>query len=206
VNGLDPIADLWQWTLTTLHSPAGYGVGTWFLALVFLWSGAPKLIRPLPAAVTITDFGVVSRPRAWMGATLGALELVLGVGLLIGRALSPWLTLATLLLVVFEALILRALLRGDLFPCNCFGGGEAEEVSPTTLVRTGFLALLAGALAVAPLTTVSRTPLSVETYLGLVTAGGLLLTSVVLSRVPRLLLWNREVTVHYRARAGECAQ
>lgn len=204
MDGLGPLTDLLAWCLDAVHSSPGYEIATWFLALVFLWSGAVKVARPKLAAVAIADFRLVRRPRRWHGLALGAFELAVAAALVAGSAMHVVLGVTTAMLAVFAALILRSLLAGERFACFCFGGQD-DGLSWTSFARTLALGGLAALLAVAPLGTATRGVLSEETYLALITAGGALLTLVALSRVPRLLRWNREVTAFYNARAEEVA-
>jgi uncharacterized membrane protein YphA (DoxX/SURF4 family) len=201
MGGLQPVIDLLQWSAATLRGPAGYAVASWLLALVFLWSGIAKLRRPQLTSLALFDFHVVRRPRTWQGAVAGLVEVSLGCALIVGGAMPIVLGLALALLLAFSLMVARSLIADERFPCACFGG--EDELSSLTVARTCALAVLAGILLTAPVDAVSRNPLDETTYLALVIAGALLLGGLALSRVPRLLRWNSEVSAIYRRLARE---
>lgn len=69
------------------------------------------------------------------------LETVLGIVLIAGVAVRWAAAASTALLAFFFALMFRAYLMGESIACGCFGPGEQLGVG--TLVRDGFLLLLA---------------------------------------------------------------
>lgn len=75
--------------------------------------------------------------------TLPWVELVVGLGLILGLWLRVWATIASVMLAVFFGLMVRAYAKGMEISCGCFGPGEI--ISWKTLLRDG--SLLAGALA-----------------------------------------------------------
>jgi uncharacterized membrane protein YphA (DoxX/SURF4 family) len=123
-------------------SPAVLGVGSWLLAIVFVWSGTAKAVRPGSAAEAIRNFGFVSRARPAYGMALGATEIALG--LLLASAVAPLAAAvaAGVLLTLFALVLARSVARGDHVPCFCFGG-DREPVSLRTVGRTATLAALA---------------------------------------------------------------
>lgn len=129
------------------ESPGWQGVGGWFLAWVFAWSGVVKLRRPVLTAMAIVDFRVAGRVRPRLGLALGAVEV--GLALVLAAGVAPLLSalLAAGILWLFAFLIARSLVAGERFACLCFGDSHAE-LSPTTLARTAALALFASAIAV----------------------------------------------------------
>ena len=119
------------------------------LAAVFVASGVSKLTRPFGAALALSQFGIVRSVRISLGRLLGAVELALGVALLLLPAASVAFACAFALLAVFTVLLARALARGETFECACFGAHGAPIGAPT-LVRTAVLMLAAaGGLALA---------------------------------------------------------
>jgi uncharacterized membrane protein YphA (DoxX/SURF4 family) len=84
--------------------------------------------------------------------TLPWAELLIGLLLIVGlwRRIST--AAASLLLLVFFALMVRAYAKGMEIACGCFGPGEA--ISWRTLLRDG--ALLAGALFLAAVSFLGR--------------------------------------------------
>ena len=114
---------------------------------VFAYAGYVKLRDPWQIfAASIASYELVPM---WMGEILAKtfpwFEIVLGVGLVIGRRLlAPSATLTALVLLFFNVMLWRAFLQGKEIDCGCFGAGEA--LTWKTLVRDG--SMLAGALVV----------------------------------------------------------
>src|SRR5215208_4133817 len=171
-----------------LTSPAGYGIAVWVLAIVFVWSGLAKLRRPALAAMAITDFGVLRKIRPWLGTALGGAELLLALSLIVGVLPIVFLPATAGLLWLFVLLIARSLWSGKEFSCFCFGDADAR-ISGVTLLRTIALALLASALAVAPLPYAS---LGQSYLLQALCAVALVGTIALGGQVPKLLRWNRD--------------
>jgi hypothetical protein len=126
-----------------LDNSGFFEVGVFFLAGVFGWSGVTKLRRPMLAAMAMVDFGVVKRVQRWYGSLLGVSEVVLAAVLLAaagshhaGLQIALW--AAAFLLGFFTLIVGRSLVRGENFPCACFGENDTE-LSRATLVRTGTL-------------------------------------------------------------------
>ena len=78
----------------------------------------------------------------WVARTLPWVELLIGVLLIAGRWMRVATGAASLLLLLFFGLMVRAHLKGMEINCGCFGPGEA--ISWRTLLRDG--AILAGSL------------------------------------------------------------
>lgn len=109
------------------------------LGLVFLAAAATKLgdlgAWPAQAAALGAPARVVPVVPWW--------ELVLGALLIVGAA-RPWpAVLAGLTLVVFTALIVRVLRRGQHPPCACFGNVRARPLGWGHVARNGVLVVLA---------------------------------------------------------------
>lgn len=153
-NGLSALGDLLSEIIDVVATPAVFGAGALALALVFLASAWPKLRDPGVAALAISDFGIGTGPRAWAGLALGAAELTLSLLLVLasvsasGEFRQAVLGIATLVLLAFSSLILRALRSGEEFACRCFGGATSP-ISGFTLLRTGALAGIALLLLIA---------------------------------------------------------
>lgn len=179
----------------------GYEVATWFLAGVLLWSGVSKILHPWKAALAMADFGVVRVPRRSFGLGLGATELMLGVVLAVGQASRLALLVAVFLFLVFTALIAHSLLRGDRFPCQCFGADDAR-LGVISLLRAFGLLLLSGVLLAADNSDALRSPGSTETYLTLISAVAILASFALAAQFSRLIAWNGE-TVAYLRGLGE---
>jgi hypothetical protein len=134
------------------------------------------------------DFGVLRRVRPRLGGALGAAELLLALSLITGTLPVVFLPVTAGLLWFFVLLIARSLWSGRDFSCFCFGDA-GSRLSRLTLVRTAVLALLASALAVAPLPyagfdqTYLLQALCAAAFVGAVALGG---------QIPKLLRWNRD--------------
>ena len=109
------------------------------LGLVLLYAGYAKLQHPwISFAATIEAYKILppdaviftARTLPWFEVVLGAL-LVLGVGL-------RWVAaVASALLLMFFAILVRSYALGMDVDCGCFGPGE--KLSWKTLVRDGLL-------------------------------------------------------------------
>ena len=188
MNGFVSALSLLSGAVGLLTAPAGYGIAVWVLAIVFVWSGLAKLRRPALAAMAITDFGVLRKIRPWLGSTLGGAELLLAVSLIAGVLPIVFLPVTAGLLWFFVLLIAKSLWSGKEFSCFCFGDADAK-ISRVTLVRTIALALLASALAVAPLPYASIG----QTYLLQALCAAALVGAIALGgQIPKLLRWNRD--------------
>lgn len=114
-------------------------VGRIGVGLVLLYAGYAKLQQPwISFAATIEAYKILppdaviftARTLPWFEVVLGAL-LVLGVGL-------RWVAaVASALLLMFFAILVRSYALGMDVDCGCFGPGE--KLSWKTLVRDGLL-------------------------------------------------------------------
>jgi Methylamine utilisation protein MauE len=171
---------------------AWWATAVWALGFVLLLSGTGKLRHPLPAALAMAGFGLGGRRRTAAARALGAVELALGVALAGRLALPLALAITTALFVAFAALLARALLRGERFPCGCFGADDAM-ISGRTLVRAALLAGIAfGALVATVAGDAAAAPPLRERLLTGVTAAGLLALAALAVNVPKLTRWNAE--------------
>ena len=130
------------------------------LAAVFVYAAWSKLRQPwLLFAMAIDAYGVLPE---WAVMTLARalpwFELALGLLLLTGFWLRQSAIIASALLVVFFAVMLRSYTKGLQIDCACFGFGEA--ISLKTLLRDGLLVLSSVALTALAFgrTTPSATP------------------------------------------------
>jgi hypothetical protein len=190
MNGFESALSLIAEVLRLVTAPAGYGIGVWVLATVFVWSGIAKLRQPALAAMAMMDFGVLRRVRPRLGGALGAAELLLALFLAASTLHLVFLPVTAVLLWFFALLIARSLLAGEDFACFCFGDGDSR-LSWLTFARTATLALLASVLAIAVPTTGTYANFS-ETYLLQAVSAVALVGVIVLgSQIPKLLRWNR---------------
>ena len=119
------------------------------LAAVFALAAVGKLTDREGTRRSLAEFGV---PNGFLAAAAIALPVVelAAAGLLIPAAtarLGGLLALA--LLLIFSAVVGRALARDERPDCNCFGGLNSAPVGRSTLVRNLALAVLAALVVVA---------------------------------------------------------
>jgi uncharacterized membrane protein YphA (DoxX/SURF4 family)/peroxiredoxin len=125
------------------HLPVAVSLCQLVLAAVFAVAGAAKLRDLAETRRAVAGFGAPAPLQAPLAVVLPLVELAIA-GALFVPALARWAALAALaLLLVFCAVIVRALARGSAPDCNCFGGLTQTEVGRGTLARN----LLLGALA-----------------------------------------------------------
>ncbi|MES1261372.1 MAG: MauE/DoxX family redox-associated membrane protein [Acidobacteriota bacterium] len=117
--------------------------GRLILAGIFIAAGYFKLREPwLQFAVSLNGFKIL--PDAALEPVAKILpwcELALGLAILSGIWLRWFSLLATLMLAVFFAVLVRSFALGLQVDCGCFGSGEA--LGPKTLVRDGLMLALA---------------------------------------------------------------
>jgi peroxiredoxin len=114
------------------------------LAGVLGVAGVAKLTDPGGTRSALAGFGVpatLTRPGAWC---LPLVELALAALLLMRASAWTGAVAAFGLLLLFTAVLGRALARGEQPSCGCFGQLGPAPVNRSTLVRNGVLLALAG--------------------------------------------------------------
>jgi uncharacterized membrane protein YphA (DoxX/SURF4 family) len=116
------------------------------LGVIFVYAAWIKLSLPWQLfAMSIDSYQLLPASLVEILArTLPWFELLLGLVLITGRWLRVSSAVASLLLLVFFSLIVRAALKGQEISCGCFGPGET--ISWKTMLRDG--SMLAGSLLV----------------------------------------------------------
>ncbi len=95
------------------------------LAVVFIWSGLSKLIKPQSFILIIEAYGFVPDPLLWpMAIFLCLAELAGGIGLLLDTQYA--LGLITGLLLLFMMVLGYGLWLGLDVDCGCFGPDDPE--------------------------------------------------------------------------------
>ena len=114
------------------------------LGAVFVYAAWTKLREPWELfAMSIDAYKVLPYWAVLVVArTLPWAEMLIGLALMAGRWLRLSAAAASLLLLVFFGLMVRAYAKGMQIDCGCFGGGDT--ISLRTLARDG--GLLAGYL------------------------------------------------------------
>jgi uncharacterized membrane protein YphA (DoxX/SURF4 family) len=102
-----------------------YVFGRWILGIIFLYSGVSKLIDPQSFAAIIDAFGLVPEMLIDpLAIGLPVLEILLAFGLILDIRGS--LTLTTILMALFMAILGYAIHMGLDIDCGCFGPDDPE--------------------------------------------------------------------------------
>lgn len=117
---------------------------------IFIYAAYVKLKDPWELfALAISQYQLLPLTMVeWVARSLPWIELAVGVLLVTGRWLKVGATAASLLLLTFFVLMIRADLKGMAINCGCFGGTD-DVISWKTLLRDG--SMLAGSLALTAL-------------------------------------------------------
>ena len=148
MNGFE---ELYRATGYLTHDPMPLALRV-ILSGLFVIAGTQKLRHPLLAATAALNFRVVAHVRRRVGVTLGAVEVV--TGLLLVLPLRPVAVLgascALALALGFALVIGRALVAKEHFSCHCLSSGS-EELSALSFLRAVMMAVAAAvALATLP--------------------------------------------------------
>jgi putative oxidoreductase len=112
------------------------------IAALFVFAAATKLPDPGSFAQQIANYQLTPWPvTAGLAVLLPALELCVGLCLLLGRWESGALVWTAILLTVFSAALAAAIARGLSIDCGCFGRSVENTGTMWPLVRN--LTLLA---------------------------------------------------------------
>lgn len=112
------------------------------IAALFLFAAITKLIDPSSFAQQIANYQLTPWPAtAVLSVFLPALELCVGMSLLLGRWESGALVWVAILLTIFSGALLSAIVRGLSIDCGCFGRSIENTGTLWPLIRN--LALLA---------------------------------------------------------------
>lgn len=92
-----------------------------FLGAVFIIASLDKIIHPDAFALSIVNYKVVGTTLSMVIATiLPPMELLCGLGLILGIYVRSNALMISGMLVVFTVLVISALLRGLDITCGCF--------------------------------------------------------------------------------------
>lgn len=200
MSGFEALWTLIQQGEALLIGATGSGIASWFLVLIFAFSGLPKVRRPALAALAMMNFGLFQRVLPFFGRMLGVSEMGLALALALdaSHVLDIWFAVvaAAVLLWSFTFLIARSLLADAKFACFCFGEVD-DQISAWTLARTLALALLASGLAMGRGSTSGITSVQPILVQGLI-ALSLFGTLALVLQVPVLLRWNRGLFARHR--------
>jgi putative oxidoreductase len=112
------------------------------VAALFLFAAISKLVDPSSFAQQIANYQLTPWPAtAVLSVFLPALELCVGICLLLGRWESGALMWVAIMLTIFSGALLSAIVRGLSIDCGCFGRSVENTGTLWPLIRN--LALLA---------------------------------------------------------------
>jgi hypothetical protein len=123
-------------------------ISTFIVGLVFLFSGALKVINAKPFIEHVHKYGVIP-PRAVLNAALAFIGLELALGAALALCLFPqWLIPGTiLLLLVLTGLSLWGAASGKIEDCGCYGGLLLFTPRQSALLNLGYILLLGVSLS-----------------------------------------------------------
>lgn len=99
------------------------------LGIVFLYSAYSKLKNPLVFSESIYNYQILGMVlSAWAAVLVPVLEGIVGVGLITGLWLRESLILTAALYMVFDLMILQAMIRGLDIDCGCFSPGDSGPI------------------------------------------------------------------------------
>jgi putative oxidoreductase len=113
------------------------------IAALFLFAAIAKLIDPGAFAQQIANYQLTPWPAdAVLSVFLPALELCVGICLLLGRWESGALVWLAVLLMIFSGALISAIVRGLSIDCGCFGRSVENTGTLWPLIRNlGLLAV-----------------------------------------------------------------
>ena len=117
------------------------------VAALFLFAAFTKLIDPGSFAQQIANYQLTAWPvTAGLALFLPALELCVGICLLVGGWESGALVWTTILLAIFSGALITAIARGLSIDCGCFGRSVENTGTIWPLVRNLGLLVVTGFL------------------------------------------------------------
>lgn len=125
-------------------------IGQVILAGIFIYAGYAKLREPWPQfALSLYSFKLLpDKALEPLARTLPWCELALGLAILSGILLRWSAFIASLLLTLFFAVLIRSYAMGLEVDCGCFGAGETS-LGPLRLTEEAAMLALAVAVTVA---------------------------------------------------------
>jgi putative oxidoreductase len=117
------------------------------IAALFLFAAITKLVDPSSFAQQIANYQLTPWPAtAVLSVFLPALELCVGISLLLGRWESGALVWVAILLTIFSGALLSAIVRGLSIDCGCFGRSIENTGTLWPLIRNLVLLVVTGFL------------------------------------------------------------
>jgi putative oxidoreductase len=117
------------------------------IAALFLFAAITKLVDPSSFAQQIANYQLTPWPAtAVLSVFLPALELCVGISLLLGRWESGALVWVAILLMIFAGALISAIVRGLGIDCGCFGRSVENTGTLWPLIRNLVLLAVTGFL------------------------------------------------------------
>lgn len=117
------------------------------IAALFLFAAVAKLLDPATFAQQIANYQLTPWPMtAGLAVLLPALELCVGICLLLGRWESGALLWTAILLTIFSGALVAAIARGLSIDCGCFGRSVENTGTIWPLIRNLGLLVVTGFL------------------------------------------------------------
>jgi uncharacterized membrane protein len=117
------------------------------IAALFLFAAITKLVDPSSFAQQIANYQLTPWPAtAVLSVFLPALELCVGISLLLGRWESGALVWVAVLLTIFSGALLSAIVRGLSIDCGCFGRSIENTGTLWPFIRNLVLLVVTGFL------------------------------------------------------------
>jgi uncharacterized membrane protein len=117
------------------------------IAALFLFAAITKLVDPSSFAQQIANYQLTPWPAtAVLSVFFPALELCVGISLLLGRWESGALVWVAVLLTIFSGALLSAIVRGLSIDCGCFGRSIENTGTLWPLIRNLVLLVVTGFL------------------------------------------------------------
>ncbi len=113
-----------------------------FIGGYFVVAAIPKIIEPLAFATSIMHYGLAPSWSVNAAAlVLPWLELIAGIGLIIGVRTKLQAALCGGMLVLFTAAVAYAVVLGLKIDCGCFGSSGGDEVSWIKVLKNSAMIL-----------------------------------------------------------------
>ena len=126
-------------------------LGRFILGLVFLYASVGKILDPKAFAENLIAYRIFDSPQMlkYVAVTLPWIEWICGILLVLGLFVRSVSALTTMLLSVFLAGMISALVRGLEINCGCFGSPH-ETIGAFSLLRDGFFFLVSLIVLLSP--------------------------------------------------------
>ncbi len=111
------------------------------LGVVFLVAGATKAVDPWRFHVTLPDYGITGLARTLIALAVPAIEIALGIALVLRWRIRHASALAALFMGGFVGIIAWGWWRGTLEECGCFGAMLERSPGEAIAIDTALLLL-----------------------------------------------------------------